>query len=282
MKIIDPHLHLFNLDSGQYNWLKPEHPPFWPDKHKINKSFNEQDLLLASPLTLAGFVHIEAGFNNQQPWQELAWLESHCQLPFKAIATIDLLDENFTKTLNKLRQYQCFIGGRHILDEQALSILANPLAANNLKILAEHSLLFEAQLNLTDSLAVALLAKQLEHLPELNIVINHAGVAPLNANEPGWNQSLKILSQFPNCWLKCSGWEMAQRNYQVAFIEQTVNQALNYFCSDKVMLASNFPLTLFNQSYQKLWQQYLDLPLPLELIEKLCFNNSKLCYQLDL
>ena len=28
MKIIDPHLHLFDLQQGQYDWLKPENPDY--------------------------------------------------------------------------------------------------------------------------------------------------------------------------------------------------------------------------------------------------------------
>lgn len=44
MKFIDPHIHLFNLALGQYQWLKPENPPFWPDKNIINNNFTESDL----------------------------------------------------------------------------------------------------------------------------------------------------------------------------------------------------------------------------------------------
>ena len=98
MKIIDPHLHLFDLTKGSYEWLQANNPPFWSDKALINRSFNEGDLSLISPLSLAGFVHIEAGFDNQQPWRELNYLNNECQFPFAAIASIDLrLDSNSFK-----------------------------------------------------------------------------------------------------------------------------------------------------------------------------------------
>ena len=73
MKIIDPHLHLFDLSQGEYSWLKPECPPFWPDKSLVAKNFSEHDLRLNESLKLTGFVHIDAGFNNQQPRREIAW-----------------------------------------------------------------------------------------------------------------------------------------------------------------------------------------------------------------
>ena len=44
MEIIDPHLHLFDLEQGNYDWLKPENPPAWPDKDQIRKNYSESDL----------------------------------------------------------------------------------------------------------------------------------------------------------------------------------------------------------------------------------------------
>ena len=125
MNIIDPHLHLFDLNKGQYHWLKAENPPFWPDKSVIAKNFREQNLKLAPPLNLAGFVHIEAGFDNQQPWREIAWLEQNCQSNFRSVASLDitLMPEIFSQQLDKLLAYKSVVGIRHILDDEALSIL---------------------------------------------------------------------------------------------------------------------------------------------------------------
>ena len=82
IKIIDPHLHLFDLKQGDYHWLKADNPPNWPDKNVINNTFDEQDLSLSPPLSLAGFVHIEAGFDNLQPWRELNYLQKSCPITF--------------------------------------------------------------------------------------------------------------------------------------------------------------------------------------------------------
>ena len=68
---IDPHVHLFALQEGDYHWLKPNNPPFWPDKDVIAKSTYEHHLRRASKGKLTGFVHIEAGFDNERPWREI-------------------------------------------------------------------------------------------------------------------------------------------------------------------------------------------------------------------
>ena len=134
MKIIDPHLHLFNLAQGDYQWLKADNPPFWPDKKIIVKNVTEKELHLSAPFEMAGFVHIEAGFDNQQPWREIAWLESTCSLPFKSIAGINLLlpTNEFQQALKKLNGYKSVVGVRDILDENAFEYLSNPQVQKNL------------------------------------------------------------------------------------------------------------------------------------------------------
>ena len=97
--IIDPHIHFFNLSKGQYLWLAPDVEPFWPDKYKINRDFFEPDLMISPNNKLLGFVHIEAGFNNQQPQQEIAWLEKSCHLPFRTIAFADITSSDFSSDL---------------------------------------------------------------------------------------------------------------------------------------------------------------------------------------
>ena len=141
-KIIDPHLHLFNLQRGDYAWLKPQNPPFWSDKHLINKNFIEADILLSPPNQLAGFVHIEAGFDNHQPWREIDWLQQHCTLPFKSVAFADITTTTFAEHLEQLKQRNSVVGIRHILDDQAEQILSSTLIHRHFELLAEYELSF--------------------------------------------------------------------------------------------------------------------------------------------
>ena len=123
MDIIDPHIHLFNLVDGDYFWLRPENPPFWPDKNIINKSFTEADITLTGNLNCYGFVHIEAGFDNNNPQREIQWLEKHCKLRFKSVAYTDICNPAFNDNIDTLLQYNSVIGVRYILEENALAVL---------------------------------------------------------------------------------------------------------------------------------------------------------------
>ena len=42
LKIIDPHVHFFNLAEGQYTWLQGENPPAWPNLELIKQPISEK------------------------------------------------------------------------------------------------------------------------------------------------------------------------------------------------------------------------------------------------
>ncbi|WP_170309520.1 amidohydrolase family protein [Litorilituus lipolyticus] len=300
MNIVDPHIHLFALSHGDYHWLKDENPPYWHDKKQIQRDFNEQDLHLSGELSLTGFVHIEAGFNNHQPWQELAFLEANCQSSFSSIAAINLLDTNsqFTSVLNELSLLKSFKGVRHILDEQAYTLLTSPIVLSNIAQLNQHSkkqalrrkpLVFELQLAFEDSIACKALHDVITNNQQLTFAINHAGFPPdfNNCSEDNkcswlqntWLQNIKSFAQYTNVIIKCSGWEMANRHYKAEWLNTCIATIIENFAINKIMLASNFPLCLFSQnSYQDYWLNLLCLPcikaLPEHKKSAICSNNA--------
>ncbi|WP_159817856.1 amidohydrolase family protein [Colwellia sp. 20A7] len=297
MKIIDPHLHLFALAKGDYHWLKPENPPFWPDKARINKAYTEQDLALQPSLTLAGFVHIEAGFDNQQPWRELSYLEQTCNKPFRAIAAIDftLSSQQFNECLNELALLTSFIGVRHILDEQALSLLSNQQVLANFNTFNElanqrnETLVFEAQLPLTEHAPANALCEVISDNTNIAFIINHAGFPPGNIETiewQRWQSNLLKLSGYPHVAIKCSGWEMINRDYKQDWLTQNLVLIFNTFGKDRMMLASNFPLCLFSHNnYQDYWQSIIsnEFITTLSTQEKsaLCYDNALRWYAIN-
>lgn len=280
MKILDPHIHLFDLSKGQYSWLSPDKPPFWDDKKAIYQHFNEDDLTLSNAFELCGFVHIEAGFDNDQPWREIEWLESVVTLPFKSVACINLLDEtnDFIAKLNKLSNYQSLVGVRHILDDDAVSLLNSDKVKQNLEVLSKDNFHFEIQMPFDDVIAVDALANIMSIYPQLKFIINHAGL-PTKSNFERWHTNLTKISRFPQCAIKCSGWEMIDRDYDVNWIQQVLITCCDTFGENRVMLASNFPLTLFSKNYQQLWSNYTcDLSLTTATLHKLCYDNTRNWY----
>lgn len=283
LKIIDPHLHLFNLQQGDYQWLKPQTPPFWPDKNKINRSFIETDLCLPVPMYLAGFVHIEAGFDNQQPWREIDWLQQHCTLPFRSVAFADLTTNIFGEHLRQLQQRSSVVGIRHILDEQAQATLSSHLIDRHFALLADTSFSFDAQLSLLNTPALDLLVALAKRHKSLRIIVNHGGWPPSDADNKAqkkWLTNLQKIAQCENIAMKLSGWEMSNRAWQPEQVAKLLHHCLSCFGHERIMLASNFPLCIFSMSYADLWNTYMTLPdICAQSLQKITLDNAKIWYQ---
>jgi predicted TIM-barrel fold metal-dependent hydrolase len=291
MKIIDPHLHLFNIELGDYHWLKADNPPFWSDKHRINKNFDETNLTLTAPLLLSGFIHIEAGFDNQKPWHELVTLEKNCNKPFKSIANIDLTvsSEHVNIVLDKLAEHPSFVGVRHLMDDQALTLLKSQQVIDNIKILNKKGLVFEVQLPLIDQATIDALCEVITNNRNINFIINHAGFPPKDTDTiewQHWQSNLTILALYPHVAIKCSGWEMTDRHYQTTWLNQNLSLIFTIFEAKKIMLASNFPLCLFSHnSYQAYWQSIISSEFFQERTEQeksaLCYDNALNWYSMS-
>ncbi|MDN3652022.1 amidohydrolase family protein [Thalassotalea ponticola] len=278
-KIIDPHVHLFNLEQGDYHWLDSTKPPYWPDKQRICHNYSDTDLKLPNGVQLGAIVHIEAGFDNSRPEREIAWLEQSVQTPLKTIAFADITAFDFGQRLHRLTQYQSVVGIRHILDHQASSILALAQTQQNLRILAEHALLFECQADLTEPTTLDHLLTILADNPALFVVINHCGFAGLPLSQP-LHRHLCRLAHTGQVAIKCSGWEMTDRHWCETEMADMVTALLGIFTEQQLMMASNFPLSLLSVDYQTLWQRYLQLPVNSTTLQKICHDNSKRIYGL--
>ena len=248
MKIIDPHVHLFNMEKGDYHWLQAAKPPFWAQKFRIARSYNDRDLSLSDGLQISGYVHVEAGFNNDEGHLEFAMLAEQNTLPMKAIGYIDItLDhEAFLIALKLQSDYTFARGIRYIFEGRTKDIkkvLDNPNTFQNLSFLSKHNGLFELQCDAKNTEIVVMLFAFFNKLPELQIIINHAGFPPLppstgaNARDAGstqamantinqnsglnddanyqlaytnWQANILLLSQLAKVAIKFSGFEMQQ------------------------------------------------------------------------
>ncbi|TMO43093.1 amidohydrolase family protein [Pseudoalteromonas ruthenica] len=275
-RLFDPHVHLFDLSRGDYHWLRRKGPPFWPQKQAITRNFKQQDLHLKEPLQHCGAVHIEAGFDNAEPARELQWLAA-TGFTGAAIshAAIDLAPADFAEALAKL-QHPLLRGIRDITEGADGARLLNPHCIDNAALLAEQGLLFEAQFTLADSQLCKRLIDLATAVPAINIVINHCGLVSVDGWSL-WQDNLALLRSCDNILIKCSGWEMLYPHKSVQWQQQVIRCCINALGAERVMLASNFPLCLMQQSYHQVWQGYADMVLPQK--HKLMHDNAWQLYR---
>ena len=282
---IDPHIHFFALNEGGYGWLKPANAPFWADKKAIAKNTTEYMLYRASLGRLCGFVHIEAGYDNDRPWREITFLERHCMLPFRAVACIDLAGNSVGSHIDKLGLYCSVRGLRHILDDDAESLLRAPKVKWALSHMASRGLSFEAQLNIANSNAVSALLNVLEQNPSLKVAINHTAIAPVEVKSyafKAWQQNIRDLSETGQVAFKFSGLEMQDRNWQWQRASYIFETLLTTVGANQIMFASNYPLCKWRMPYAALWQGLSNMTAPLSETQKaaLLSVNAKQWYDI--
>ncbi|MFC3121612.1 amidohydrolase family protein [Agaribacter flavus] len=289
MDFIDPHLHFFALSQGMYNWLQPNNPPFWSDKHTICRDFGEADLRINAPLKLAAYVHVEAGFDNENSLAEAEFWLKKAGLPLSTIITVNLNSppDRFRKTISEALvvnqgQPSAISGVRHILDEQAASILSHPNTRENFKLLCETGLIFELQMDFADAKSFSALSQVLNDYPSIHLSINHAGSINWQQNIRhinNWRHNMREVSNIKQCFVKVSGFEMQNRSYSDDDVKRVIDETLNVVGEDKTMMASNFPLVLLSKPYDTYWQAILQNLRAMGLsTSDLMYNNAARCY----
>ncbi|SNY54814.1 Predicted metal-dependent hydrolase, TIM-barrel fold [Arsukibacterium tuosuense] len=264
LQIIDPHLHLWQLSAGQYHWLQSKNPPAWPDKALLQQDYSAAKLALTTPFKLAALVHIEAGFDNSAPECELAWLAGQqLSLPHKAVAFLDcsLPFEQILSNLQALLPYQP-AGVRHIFEGDDERWLHAPQLEQIAGMLAQHKLVLELQCSLANPKNLARIQQLAQQFPDLTLVLNHAGLVQPEHFQP-WQQAIQLLASSANVAMKLSGWELINAgrysSADPAWQQQVFAAVLSEWPLERLMLASNFPLCLWQGSYQQLWQRYYQL-----------------------
>ena len=270
LDIVDPHLHLWQRSAGNYHWLQNTNPPHWPDKAMLQQDYPVSALKLSPPFRLAGLVHIEAGFDNHAPQRELAWLAGQqLNLPHKAVAFLDcsLAVEQVLANLQALLPYQP-AGIRHIFEGDDERWLHAPQLLDIAAELARHKLVLELQCSLASKKNLARIGQLAEQFSDLKLVINHAGLARPE-QFVAWQQAIQTLTGQANVAIKLSGWEMLSAGRfstaDPAWQQQVFAAVLSEWPVERLMLASNFPLCLWQGSYQQLWQRYYQLLMELGL-----------------
>ena len=288
ISIIDPHIHYISLAKGQYGWLKSYNPPYWPNKKSVAINVNANNLTMKSPLFLSGVVHIEAGFDNDKPENELAFVQQDCManvdFDSKTVSYIDiqLAPKLFISRLNTLLRYHSVTGIRYILDEQNVHVLKIDDVRHNLTILAQHNLHFELQANFNNAEISRIIYDTFSSIPTLKTVINHAGFIPhelKSANFKDWQVAMENMASLTSTHLKFSGMEMSHPSYNEATFAQLLARCIDNFSESRVMVASNYPVMLLSEKfadnlladhYHAYWKMVTDIisreQLPLDLL----------------
>jgi len=256
LRIVDPHVHLWDLSRARYGWLQDEPLPNNPagDMSPIA----HRDYLLdgyradTSGWHIDKIVHVEAGQPIGQQLAETDWLQAMANdggYPQAIVAGADLLDPDLDALLEAHAARSNVRGIRQIVcwHEDPLKtytdrdLLRDPAWVAGLGKLARHGLSFDLQLYPSQMATAAIVASR---LPDVPMIVNHAGL-PTDRDAAGmerWRTGLRLLAAQPQISIKISGLGITDRNWTAASIRPIVLECIEAFSPDRAMFASDFPV----------------------------------------
>jgi L-fuconolactonase len=143
-------------------------------------------------------------------------------------------------------------GIRHLIhDEPDPDWVAQPSVLESLALLAERELVFDLSAFSTRHLEhVPTLA---ERVPELSVVICHFGMPRVDQGEwEPWASAFARAAQHPRCAVKISGLDLFLGGPDAVRIQRYVDHALACFGPERLIWASNWPVSMQLRGYREL------------------------------
>lgn len=282
-KIIDTHVHVWNLDKASYSWLQHSDPI-------LNRTYHIEELereRIGAGIT-EGVLVQSANNLEDTDWMlavaaQTAWIRGVVGwLPLPdPTATARLLADKYSRNLY-------FKGIRHLIhNEPDPAWLLQERVLESLRIVASYGLSYDLVGTTPAHIQTALaLARE---VPGLRMVFDHLNQPPMAGGERfgRWGALMREAAGHPRFYIKISGLGTASRqgpHWSAATIEPYVAFALEQFGAGRCMCGSDWPVGLQAGSYAHTWEVYKEvingLLKPQEL-EKVLWGNALDFYCLE-
>ena len=268
MKVVDPHVHLWNLERLHYPWLAEPQLGFGGDNRLLAKTYPMADFMAdAEGVEVLAVVHIDAGHDPANPLAETQWLQSLADaggFPQGIVAYADLSQPDVESLLQAHAAHRNVRGIRQILNVHAdprydyvgRHFMREPAWHRGFALLKKFGLSFDLQIYPTQMAEAAQLARA--H-PDTPLILNHTGMFVDRDSVAGWRQwrdGMRELAACPNVRAKLSGLGMVDHHWTVESIRPYVLETLDAFGVERCMFASNFPVDRLHGSYRAVWEAF--------------------------
>ncbi|MEC8457416.1 MAG: amidohydrolase family protein [Pseudomonadota bacterium] len=270
LRIVDSHVHLWDLSRARYGWLQDDPLPNNPagDMSPIaHRNYLLDDYLAdTAGWRVDKIVHVEAGQPVGQHLTETDWLQSLADArghPQAIVAGADLLDPDLDALLEAhaarpnvrgIRQIVCW--HEHPLKTyNPRDLLRDPKWVEGLSKLARHGLSFDLQLYPSHMATAAIIAAR--H-PDISMIVNHAGL-PTDRDAAGmerWKRGLRLLAAQPQVSIKISGLGITDRAWTPDSIRPVVLECIDAFGTERAMFASDFPVERVHGTFDAFYSAF--------------------------
>ena len=284
MRIIDTHVHIWDLEKAQYPWLQD-------DNSILNRTWRIEEIendRKEAGVTAGVLVQASGNIEDTELMLETAyktdWISG-------IVGWLPLMDTKATQRLLEERflNEKYFKGVRHqIHDEKDTKWLLQPSVVESLKLLASFDIPYDVVGILPSHIETV--TEIADKVPGLRMVFDHLNWPPIPTKEKfgKWGELMKIAAQHKNLYTKISGLGTASGNFQdreAADIKPYVEFVLQHFGTERCFCGGDWPVSMLANNYIQTWQITKDILNDLlndEEKEKVLFSNANKFYKLGL
>jgi len=243
MRAVDAHLHLWDPEILEYDWLEgPLLRSFGPE---------ELDAALAGIPDAPGFVFVQAECAPAQSIAEVDWVASLAShVGVRGIVARAPLEDHAETDLHlaAYAERPLVVGVRRLLQSEPGGFAARPGFRASAQAVASAGLTFDACVRahqLPDVIALA------DAVPDLTIVLDHLGKPAVGSAEAAapaagtpWASALAALAERPNVVCKLSGLPAeSQGEWSAAQLRPFLDVALEAFGPPRLLFGGDWPVS---------------------------------------
>lgn len=268
-KILDTHIHLFDLKNFNYPWLD-----LFP---QLKRDFLVSDYFnTTKKFDIESIIFVEANVDETQLNKEIEYLTNICKeihIPGGIICSINIFDEEFYTTLDKIAENKYVKGVRYVLhmDNIPPKTCLKDEFIKKVQYIGSKNLIFEICARMIELDDIYTLVKS---CPDTKFVLNHIGNINPNLFSyksqenlqliNDWKVNMKNLASLENLYCKVSGLYINQ-DINTAICKEIVEFCFKTFSEDKLIVGSNYPVS----------QEFFELNLWFDLLISILNNYSK-------
>ncbi len=244
--MIDAHQHFWDPRVRAYPWMDES-------VAAIDRPIGPADLREAIAGTpVAGSVVVQALHDLDESF-ELPEITAREDVVLGAVVWVDLAAPDVADRLAELREHPGHLAGiRHqVHDEEDADWLRRPEVIRGLKAVQDAGLAFDLLIRRRESAAALALAEQ---LPELTLVLDHAGKPAIASGEwDDWREWFGRLAALPNVNCKLSGLvtEASWTGWRDQGLERYGREVLDAFGAERTLFGSDWPVSLLAARYEE-------------------------------
>ena len=284
MRIIDTHVHVWDLEKAAYPWLEG-------DQSILNRTWRIEEIADERKkvgITTGVLVQASGNLEDTELLLDTAyktdWISG-------VVAWMPLMHPQMTRRLLEERflQEKYFKGVRHqIHDEKNTEWLLQPNVIESLKDVASYRIPYDIVGILPAHIETVL--KLAEKIPELKMVFDHLSAPPVPAKERfgKWGDLMKEAAKHKNFFIKISGLGTASGNFKgrtANDITPYVEFVLEHFGVERCFCGSDWPVSMLANDYVQTWKttkEILNSLLDNDAKDKVFFTNANSFYNLGL